>query len=310
MASAERRLQGAFTAIVTPFTSDGAVDERRFRELVAWQVMAGIDGIVPVGTTGESPTLSSGERDQVIDIAIDTVRSRNGERRIPVIAGTGTNDTAATIAATRRAAALGADAALVVTPYYNKPDQRMVEAHYRAIADEGDLPIVVYNVPPRTNVNVEAATMLRLAEHPRIVAVKEASANLDQIQTIIRNRPDGFSVLAGDDSWTLTVLAHGGDGIISVASNEIPGVMASLCAAARNGDWTEALRLHEQYLPLFRANFLTVNPVPVKAALAAMGLIEDVVRQPLLALIDPQRTQLMDVLRETGVVAPVAGVAR
>jgi 4-hydroxy-tetrahydrodipicolinate synthase len=186
----------------------------------------------------------------------------------------------------------------------------MLEAHYRAIADEGDLPVVVYNVPSRTGVNVEAATLLRLAEHPRIVAVKEASANLDQIQTIIRNRPAGFSVLAGDDSWTLTVLAHGGDGVISVASNEIPGVMAGLCSAARSGDWDEARRLHERYLPLMRANFITVNPVPVKSALAAMGLIEDVVRQPLLPLIDPQRSQLMEILREAGVVAPVAGVAR
>jgi len=310
MVTADRQLRGAFTALVTPFTSDGAVDERRFREFVAWQVLAGIDGVVPIGTTGESPTLSSAERDAVIDWTIETVRANEHGRRIPVIAGTGTNDTAATIAATRRAAALGADAALVVTPYYNKPDQRMVEAHYRAIADEGDLPIVVYNVPPRTNVNVEAATMLRLAEHPRIVAVKEASANLDQIQTIIRNRPAGFSVLAGDDSWTLTVLAHGGDGVVSVASNEIPGVMASLCAAGRSGDWDEVRRLHERYLPLFRANFLTVNPVPVKAALAAMGLIEDHVRQPLLTLAEPQRGQLMEVLREAGLVVPVAGVAR
>jgi 4-hydroxy-tetrahydrodipicolinate synthase len=310
MTSADRQLRGAFTALVTPFTSDGAVDERRFRDFVAWQVLAGIDGVVPIGTTGESPTLSTAERDAVIDWTIETVRARETGRRVTVIAGTGTNDTAATIAATRRAAALGADAALVVTPYYNKPDQRMVEAHYRAIADEGDLPIVVYNVPPRTNVNVEAATMLRLAEHPRIVAVKEASANLDQIQTIIRNRPPGFSVLAGDDSWTLTVLAHGGDGVVSVASNEIPGVMASLCAAARSGDWDEALRLHERYLPLFRANFLTVNPVPVKAALAAMGLIEDHVRQPLLTLAEPQRGQLMEILRDAGLLVPVAGVAR
>jgi 4-hydroxy-tetrahydrodipicolinate synthase len=186
----------------------------------------------------------------------------------------------------------------------------MLEAHFRAIADEGDLPIVVYNVPSRTGANVEAATMLRLAEHPRIVAVKEASANLDQIQTIIRNRPAGFSVLAGDDSWTLTVLAHGGDGVISVASNQIPAAMAALCAAARAGDWDEARRLHERYLPLMRANFITVNPVPVKAGLAAMGLIEDVVRQPLLPLAEPQRTQFLDILREAGVLAQAAGAAR
>jgi 4-hydroxy-tetrahydrodipicolinate synthase len=310
MATAERRLQGAFTALVTPFTADGKVDERRFRDFVAWQVRAGIDGVVPCGTTGESPTLSHGEKDGLIDWAVETVRANSNGRHIPVIAGTGTNDTAASIAATRRAAAVGADAALIVTPYYNKPDQRMIEAHYRAIADEGDLPLVVYNVPGRTGANVEAGTLLRLAEHPRIVAVKEASANLDQIQTIIRNRPADFAVLAGDDSWTLTILAHGGDGVISVASNEIPAPMAALCAAARAGDWDEARRLHERYLPLMRANFITVNPVPVKSALAEMGHIEDVVRQPLLPLIDPQRAQLMDVLREAGIIAPVAGATR
>jgi 4-hydroxy-tetrahydrodipicolinate synthase len=311
MATAERTLRGAFTALVTPFTDGGAkVDERRFREFVAWQILAGIDGVVPCGTTGESPTLSHEEKDALIDWTVEVARTQSNGRHVPVIAGTGTNDTAATIAATRRAAAVGADYALVVTPYYNKPDQRMLESHYRAIADEGDLPIVVYNVPGRTSVNVEAATMLRLAEHPRIVAVKEASANLDQIQTIIRNRPAGFSVLAGDDSWTLTVLAHGGDGVVSVASNEIPSEMAALCAAARDGNWDEARRLHEHYLPLMRTNFITVNPVPVKSALAEMGLIEDIVRQPLLPLVDPQRATLMDVLRDAGVVAPVAGVAR
>src|SRR6185437_13245269 len=178
----------------------------------------------------------------VIALTVETVGERASRGRVPVIAGTGTNDTAATVAATQRAAALGADAALVVAPYYNRPDGRMLEAHYRAIADEGDLPVVVYNVPSRTGVNVEAATMLRLAEHPRIVAVKEASANLDQMQTIMRNRPAGFSVLSGDDSWTLTVLAHGGDGVISVASNEIPSQMAALCSAAQVGDWEEARR--------------------------------------------------------------------
>ena len=309
MASTDRQLRGAFTALVTPFTADNRVDERRFREFVTWQIEAGIDGVVPCGTTGESPTLSHAEKDGLIDWTVEVARTHSAGRYVPVIAGTGSNDTAASIAATRRAAAVGADAALIVTPYYNKPDQRMLEAHFRAIADEGDLPIIVYNVPGRTGANVEAATLLRLAEHPRIVAVKEASANLDQIQTIIRNRPAGFSVLSGDDSWTLTILAHGGDGIISVASNVIPASMAGLCAAARGGDWDEARRLHDRYLALMRANFITVNPVPVKAALAAMGMIEDVVRQPLLPLAEPQRTPFMAILRDSGVLAP-AGVAR
>ena len=293
-------LKGAFTALVTPFTADNEVDERAFRRFVEWQIEDGIDGLVPCGTTGESPTLSSAERDKVIDITIELARTRANGRHVPVIAGTGLNDTAATIAATRRAAALGADAALVVTPYYNKPDQRMLEAHYRAVAEEGDLPIVVYNVPSRTNVNVEAATLLRIAEHPRVIAVKEASANLDQIQTILRNRRPGFSVLSGDDSWTLTVMIHGGEGIISVASNEIPGPMTALCAAARSGNWDEARRLHDQYLALFRVNFIAVNPTPVKAALAQMGLIENRVRGPLLPLTEAHATQVEAVLREAG----------
>lgn len=306
----ERRLRGAFTALVTPFTPDGSVDERAFRNLVSWQILAGIDGLVAVGTTGEAPTLSPDERDALIGSTVEAVRGRAAGPRVTVLAGTGTNDTAATIAATRRAAALGADAALVVAPYYNRPDQRMLESHYLAVADEGDLPVVVYNVPSRTGTNVEAATLLRLADHPRIVGVKEASGNLDQIATILRERPAGFSVLAGDDAWTLTVLAHGGDGVVSVAANQVPGAMAALCAAAVAGDWDEARRIHERYLDLFRVNFVAPNPVPVKAALAAMGLIEDVLRPPLLSLDAERRTRVLDVLRDAGLLAPVAGVAR
>src|SRR5215831_16616283 len=182
-------LRGAFTALVTPFTADGTVDEEALRRLVRWQVLAGIDGLVPVGTTGEAPTLSPAERERIIETVVATVAESPSRARIPVVAGTGTNDTAATIAATRRAAALGADAALVVAPYYNRPDGRMLEAHFRAIADEGDLPVVVYNVPSRTGTNVPADTFLRLAEHPRVVAVKEASGNLEQIAVICRDRP-------------------------------------------------------------------------------------------------------------------------
>ena len=189
-----------------------------------------------------------------------------------MVAGTGTNDTAATIRATRRAAELGADAALVVAPYYNRPDGRMLEAHFRAIADEGDLPIVVYNVPSRTGTNVDADTFLRLAEHPRVVAVKEASGNLEQIARICRDRPRDVAVLAGDDAWTLPILAMGGDGVVSVASNEIPGELVALCAAALAGDWEAARRTHERWLPLFLGNFRGgPNPVPAKAALRLDG---------------------------------------
>jgi 4-hydroxy-tetrahydrodipicolinate synthase len=302
-------LHGALTALVTPMTADGALDEDALRRIVRWQVLAGIDGLVPVGTTGEAPTLTSAERERVIEITVETVAERASHRRIPVVAGTGTNDTAATIAATRRAAELGADAALVVAPYYNRPDGRMLEAHFRSIADEGDLPIVVYNVPSRTGTNVPADVFLRLAEHPRVVAVKEASGNLEQIARICRDRPRDVAVLAGDDAWTLPILALGGDGVVSVASNEIPGELVALCDAARAGDWDRARRVHDRWLPLFLGNFVGApNPVPVKAALQLMGLLEsDAVRRPLLPLTDECRTALAAMLRELGLVEPAGG---
>ena len=297
-------LRGALTALVTPFTADGALDEPTLRELVRWQILAGIDGLVPCGTTGEAPTLTAEERERVIAITVETVAERPSRNRVAVVAGTGTNDTRATIAATRRAAELGADAALVVAPYYNRPDGRMLEAHYRAVADEGGLPVVVYNVPSRTGANVPADVFLRLAEHPRIVAVKEASGNMEQIATICRDRPRDVAVLAGDDAWALPVLALGGDGVVSVASNEIPGEMVALCAAARAGDWDAARRIHARWLPLFTGNFRGgPNPVPAKAALAAMGLLRsDAVRQPLLPLADADRATLYALLRDAGLV--------
>jgi 4-hydroxy-tetrahydrodipicolinate synthase len=302
------RLRGAFTALVTPFTADGSLDEDGYRRLVAWQVMAGIDGLVPVGTTGESPTLTATERDRLIEIAVQTVAERPSRHRIPVIAGTGSNDTAGTIEATRRAAALGADAALIVTPYYNRPDQRMLDAHFRAVADEGGLPIVVYNVPGRTGANVEADTFLRLAEHPRVVGVKEASANIEQIAVICRDRPRDVAVLSGDDAATLAVLAMGGDGVISVAGNQIPGEMAALVAAANAGDFDGARRIHGRWLPLMRANFQGApNPVPAKAAMLAMGLLDsDMVRMPLLPLADAPRQRLVDILDSLGLTGTAA----
>ena len=302
-------LRGAFTALVTPFDGEGAVDEDALRRLVRWQVLAGIDGLVPCGTTGEAPTLTPAERDRVIEITVETVAERASRGRVPVIAGTGTNDTRATIAATRRAAALGADAALVVAPYYNRPDGRMLEAHFRAIADEGDLPIVVYNVPSRTGTNVPADVFLRLAEHPRVSAIKEASSNLEQIARICRDRPRDVAVLAGDDAWTLPILALGGDGVVSVASNEIPGELVALCDAARAGDMDRARRIHDRWLPLFLTNFQGgPNPVPVKAALVLMGLLEtDTVRQPLLPLTDEARADLAATLRGLGLVEAAGG---
>lgn len=298
------RLRGALTALVTPFTADGRLDDDAFRRMVRWQVLAGIDGLVPCGTTGESPTLTTAERERLIAATVETVSERPSRQRVTIVAGTGTNDTRATIAATRRAAALGADAGLVVAPYYNRPDGRMLDAHFRAVADEGDLPVVVYNVPSRTGTNVDADTFLRLAEHPRVVAVKEASGNLEQIARICRDRPRDVAVLAGDDAWTLPVLILGGNGVVSVASNEIPGEMTSLCAAALAGDWDAARRHHERWLPLFLANFRGgPNPVPAKAALARMGILAtDYVRPPLLPLDAEPRGQLDRLLRQLGLV--------
>ena len=302
-------LRGAFTALVTPFTPDGTLDEVAFRRLVRWQILAGIDGLVPCGTTGESPTLSTEERERLIAATVEVAAERPSRDRIRVVAGTGTNDTAATVRATRRAAELGADAALVVAPYYNRPDARMLNAHFRAIADEGDLPIVVYNVPSRTGTNVDADTFLRLAEHPRVIAIKEASGNLEQIARICRDRPRDVALLAGDDAWTLPILAMGGDGVVSVASNEVPGELVALCAAGLAGDCETARRIHERWLPLFLGNFRGgPNPVPVKAALMLMGLLEtDMVRAPLLPLDEPGRAAIAATLRGLGLVEATGG---
>jgi 4-hydroxy-tetrahydrodipicolinate synthase len=298
---ANRPFRGAFTALITPFTQDGSIDEPAFRALVRRQIDAGIHGLVACGTTGETPTLSHEEDEWVIATTVEVAAERPSRVRVRVIAGTGSNSTATAITSTRRAAKLGVDAALVVAPYYNKPDQRMLEAHFRAVADEGGLPVIVYNVPGRTGVNVEASTLLRLAEHPRIVAVKEASANMDQIATILRDRPSGFSVLAGDDTWTMPMLALGGDGVICTCSNEIPGPMAALCDAAFAGDWEQARLIHERWFPLMKANFVGgPNPVPVKAAMAMMGLCSDTLRMPLMPLEDAHRARLRLVLEATG----------
>jgi len=305
-----RMFRGAFTALITPFTPAGAVDEAAFRALVRHQIDAGIDGLVLAATTGESPTLSPEEREWLVGTALEIASERPSRGRIKIVANTGSNDTAATIRTTRRAAQLGADAAMCVAPYYNKPDQRMIEAHFRAIADDGALPIIVYNIPGRTGVNVEASTLLRLAEHPRIVAVKEASANMDQISGILRDRPSRFSVLAGDDAWTLPMLALGGDGVICTCANEIPGQMAALCAAWFAGDADGARRIHDRWLPLMRANFVGgPNPVPVKAALAMLGQIADVVRLPLLPLEEGHRSRLRAVLEATGLLQAAEVVA-
>ncbi len=286
-------LRGCATALVTPFTADGAVDEGRMRALVERQIAGGVKLLVPCGTTGESATLSSDEQQRVIAI---TIAAAKGKAR--VIAGVGNNNTAVTIERAKAARTAGADAALVVGPYYNKPTQAGFLAHYRAIAAAvPGFAVVVYNVPGRTGSNIAAATTLALArEVDNVVAVKEASGDLSQIMAILKGRPDGFKVLSGDDALTLAVIALGGDGLVSVASNEVPDLMTRMTDLALAGDWTAARALHYKLLPLMEGNFIESNPGPVKAAMAIMGLLEEQFRLPLVPVQESTRVRLKEIL--------------
>ena len=273
------RLFGCGTALVTPFARDGAVDERALRALVDWQIAEGIDYVVPCGSTGEAATLSPAEHRRVVEIVVE-----QSAGRVPVMAGAGSNDTRKAITLSREMQAAGATHLLHVSPMYNKPPQRGILAHFRAIAEAVQLPIVLYNVPGRTASNMEAATSLALASVPNIVGIKEASGDIAQITAIIRERPEHFAVISGDDALTTAVVAAGGDGVISVVSNATPRLMSRLVACCRAGDQAEAQRLEAQLTPWMRAAFLESNPLPVKAALAMMGRIENVLRLPLVPL--------------------------
>ena len=273
------RFFGCGTALATPFASDGSIDERALRSIVSWQIAEGVHFLVPCGSTGEAATMTVAEHRRVVEIVVDETRGR-----VPVVAGAGSNDTRKAIALSEEMCAAGATHLLHVSPMYNKPPQRGIVAHFRAITDAVDLPVIVYNVPGRTGSNIEARTTLALAEIPSIIAVKEASGNLGQIMDIIRDRPDGFSVLSGDDSLTLAVMAAGGDGIISVVSNATPGSMARLVECCRAGDFAGARALHERLTPWMRAAFIESNPIPVKAALAMLGRAANVLRLPLVPL--------------------------
>jgi 4-hydroxy-tetrahydrodipicolinate synthase len=291
-------LRGCATALVTPFTADGPVDIEGLRKLVEFQIQSGIRLLVPCGTTGESATMSDEEDQLVIKTVIETAAGR-----AKVIAGTGSNSTAAAIQYSQTARDLGADAVLSVAPYYNKPTQEGLYAHFTAIAKSvSDLPVVIYNVPGRTSSNIAAETTLRLAnDNENIVAVKEASGNLSQIMEILRSRPAGFRVISGDDSLTLAIIALGGDGLISVASNEIPGLMNELNELALAGKMNEARALHYRVLPLLEANFLESSPGPVKAAMALLGLLEENFRLPLVPVQDKTRARLREILLELSV---------
>jgi 4-hydroxy-tetrahydrodipicolinate synthase len=270
---------GCGTALVTPFTRDGAIDERALRALVDWQIAEGIHFLVPCGSTGEAATMTPAEHRRVVEIVVEQAR-----KRVRVVAGAGSNDTKKAIDMSREMQAAGADALLHVSPMYNKPPQRGIIAHFSAIADATDLPVIAYNVPGRTGSNIEAKTTLALAAHPRIVAVKEASGSLPQIMEIIHDAPDGFEVLSGDDALTLGVMAAGGTGLVSVISNLAPRATSALVVRAANGDFAAARKEHERLVPLMSAAFIESNPIPAKAALAMMKRAENVVRLPLVPL--------------------------
>jgi 4-hydroxy-tetrahydrodipicolinate synthase len=300
-------LRGCATALVTPFKAGGEVDLERFRALVERQINGGVRLLVPCGTTGESVTLSAEEDQLVIE---ETVRLARG--RAHVIAGAGSNSTAHAIEYSQAARAVGADAVLIVAPYYNKPTHNGLYAHFRAVAEavEG-LPVVVYNVPGRTSSNITAETTLKLAHDcENVVATKEASGNLSQIMAILRGRPKGFRVLSGDDAITLPMLALGADGLISVASNEAPDLMSQMVDAALAGDWERARDLHYRLLPLMEVNFIESSPGPVKAALALMGLIEEELRLPLVPVEEKTRARVREVITELGLLKGTANVAQ
>jgi len=295
-------LRGCATALVTPFIADGAIDEQALTRLIEYQLSGGVKLLVPCGTTGESATMTEEEDQRVIKRAIELARDR-----ARVIAGTGSNSTATAIENSKIAEDLGADAVLVVAPYYNKPTQQGLYAHFRAVAEGVDVPIVIYNVPGRTSCNISADTTLRLARDcENIVAVKEASGNMSQIMEILRERPDGFRVLSGDDALTFPMIALGADGLISVASNEAPELMARMVELALDGKWDEARALHYRLLPLMEVNFIESSPGPVKAGLAMMNLIGENYRLPLVPIQERSRAQLRVVLAELGLLKEVS----
>ena len=285
--------RGTFTAIVTPMHADGAIDRESMARLIELQIDGGVDGIVPCGTTGEAATLTTDEHADLIAWVVECVAGRAS-----VLAGIGGNNTRNVIALGQRAAQAGVDGVLAGAPYYNKPTQAGMLAHFRAVADAVDAPVVLYNVPARTSSNILPETVLELAEHDNIVAIKEASGGLSQPMAILRHRPAGFGVLSGEDDLTLALVCVGGDGVISVVSHEVPGPRSDMVRKASAGDLEGARELHYRLLGLMNVNFVETNPIPVKAALAMMGLIEESYRLPLVPLSDAGRAKLAAALEE------------
>ena len=288
---------GCGTALVTPFTTSGALDEAAVRRLARRQIDGGIHFLVPCGTTGESPTLSDTERQRVVEIVVDEAAGR-----IPVLAGAGGYNTREVIGLAREMERVGASGLLSVAPYYNKPSPEGMYQHFRSIAESTALPVIVYNVPGRTGCNIDVATLVRLAAIPNIVGVKEASANMTQMCEICRALPGDFNVLSGDDAFTLPLMAVGGKGVISVAANQAPTEMAQMVEAAERGDFKAARALHTRLLPLMLVNFVESNPIPVKAAMARMGLLEEVYRLPMVPPREASRQKIEHVLSDLGLV--------
>jgi len=289
---------GTITALVTPMNHDGSIDSASLKKLIDLQIEGGIDAIVPCGSTGESATMTMDEKCSVIQTTVEYAAGR-----IPVIAGTGSNDTAAAISLTKKAKKLGADGVLLVSPFYNKPTQRGMIAHFTAIADACDIPQILYNVPGRTASNMHAETQLALAEsHDHIIATKEASADLEQIMEIIRHRPAHFSVLAGDDSLALPIIASGGHGVISVLSNYAPKQFGNCIKAALEGRWDEARTAHYALFELMKLNFIETNPIPVKGILSMMGICQEAYRLPMQPLLPENKERLHVALQKAGLV--------
>lgn len=284
---------GVGTALVTPFTSDGALDENGVRRLARRQIDEGVHFLVPCGTTGESPTLSNDERTRIVQICVEEARGQ-----VPVLAGAGGYDTREVIHAARQMERAGANGLLSVTPYYNKPTPDGLVQHYKAIAESTSLPIIVYNVPGRTGCNVDPATLVRLAAIPNIIGVKEASGNMQQACEYVRAVPPDFIVLSGEDAITVPMMSIGGRGVICVVSNEVPKEIAQMVEAAERGDFAAARAMHQKLLPLMLVNFCESNPVPVKAAMAAMGLLDEIYRLPMVPPRAESRTKIGNVLSE------------
>lgn len=296
--------RGAGTALITPFTTGGALDEAAFTDFVEWQITEGIDFLVPCGTTGENPTLTPAEHQRVVELTVATA-----DGRVPVLAGAGSNSTIRAVELAQQAIDLGADGILTITPYYNKPNPDGLLRHFAAQAEavekqRAGFPMILYNVPGRTGLNLTAATTLRIAaELPNVIGIKEASANMEQILEILRLRREGFLVLSGDDAWTVSLIGAGADGLISVASNEIPALIAEMVRAALEDDFASARALQNRLLPLLVGNFIESNPVPAKAAMVMLGILEnDTVRSPLAPISESNREALRVILEDCGLI--------